>query len=656
MLVPGRTTILSQLLLLAVGLAISLAPARAAGEPHYIVQLTLQPASREVQVRMSVRLPISAEQHFGLDRGFAVKTIEIDGQTVDPAGQTWPLPAGRPVEIVYAAVLPALGTVQKSGELAPFADLEGSYVRLVGTNSGGDAFTYDVTIDVPAGQRAVAPGRLVEERESEGRSIARFVFEKPVWELPVFAGPYVVGETMHGPLRLRTYFPNTVDTALGDRYRTQVAHYLDVFSAEIGPYPHSEFHVVASPMPVGLGFPTLAYVNQSILPLPFMQERSLAHEVLHAWWGNAVAVDYERGNWSEALTTFMADYALAEESGESAAREMRRRWLADFAMLPAEQARPVKDFVARSHTASQVIGYNKGAMLFLMLRDEIGSEAFRAGIQRFWMNRQFRVASWIDLREAFEGAAGRPLDAFFRQWLERPDAPQLILRDVERGDGTVGFTLMQPDPPYLLNVPVEIQTSSGIKHQLVRLDAVEKHYTLKSSARITALRIDPDYRLFRRLPMDEVAPIIRSLVVAPNPVAIIADAQTEYKDVGRDIAAGLLEGSWQLGDVKSAVAEKAPILLVGTTPQVAQALNRAGLPSPPDQLRVRGTARVWMARYRGDIPLLVVEGNDIDALRQTTGAIRHYGANSYLVFDGRKVIDRGVWLPTSRSLDVDFKD
>src|SRR5271157_429599 len=145
MLALGRTTILLQLLLLAVGLAISLAPARAAGEPHYIVQLTLQPASREVQVRMSVRLPISAEQHFGLDRGFAVKTIEIDGQTVDPAGQTWPLPTGRPVEIVYAAVLPALGTVQKGGELGPFANLEGSYMRLVGTNSelAGDAFTYD---------------------------------------------------------------------------------------------------------------------------------------------------------------------------------------------------------------------------------------------------------------------------------------------------------------------------------------------------------------------------------------------------------------------------------------------------------------------------------------------------------------------------------
>jgi hypothetical protein len=352
----------------------------------------------------------------------------------------------------------------------------------------------------------------------------------------------------------------------------------------------------------------------------------------------------------------MADYALAEESGDVAAREMRRRWIADFATLPAEQARPVKDFVARDHAASQVIGYNKGAMLFLMLRDEIGSQAFRAGIQRFWVNQQFRVAAWSDLRDAFEVAAGRPLDAFFRQWLERPDAPQLTLHGTERGDGTVDFTLMQSDPPYLLNVPVEIQTISGIERYVVRLDTVERRYSLKSAARITALRIDPDYRLFRRLPIDEVAPIIRSLIVAPNAVAIIADAPPEYKDVGRDIAAGLLEAGWRSDDVNSAMAANAPLLLVGTTLQAAEALNRAGLPSPPDQLAARGTARVWMARYRGDIPLLVVEGNDINALRQTTAAIRHYGANSYLVFDGIKVIDRGVWLPTSRSLQVDFKN
>jgi len=646
-----------QLLSLAFGLAVSLTHACAAEKPHYIVQLSLKPAMRELHVRMRVNLPPGAEPRFGLERGFAVKAMTIDGQTVDPAGQTWPLPTGRPVEIVYTAALPGLNAALARGELSPFADPEGSYVPLVHTNSGlaAGAFTYDVTVDVPAGYRAVAPGRLVEEREFEGYSVARFVFEKPVWELSVFAGPYVVGETMHGPLRLRTYFPKTADNSLGDRYRSQVAHYLDVFSAEIGTYPHSEFSVVASPLPVGLGFPTLAYVSQNILPLPFMQERSLAHEVLHAWWGHGVAVDYERGNWSEALTTFMADYALAEESGEAAAREMRHRWLVDFTTLPVGQAKSLKDFVARDHAASQITGYNKGAMLFLMLRDEIGSEAFRAGIQRFWANQKFHVAAWSDLRNAFEAAAGRPLDAFFRQWLDRADAPQFAVQGAERGDNTVDFTLRQSDPPYLLNIPVEIQTISGIERHVVRLDTADGHYLLKSAARITALRIDPDYRLFRRLPIDEVPPTIRSLIAAPNAVTAIADAPTEYKDAGRDIAAGLLEAGCRPDDVTGAMAANAPLLLVGTTLRVTEVLNHAGLPSPPDQLAARGTARVWMAHYHGHIPLLVVEGNDLDALRQTAAAIRHYGAESYLVFDGRKVIDRGVWLPTPRSLQIDFE-
>src|SRR5262249_18983331 len=191
--------------------------------------------------------------------------------------------------------------------------------------------------------------------------------------------------------------------------------YIDIFSSRIGPYPHDEFHVVASPLPVGLGFPTLTYVSRQILHLPFMQERSLAHEVLHAWWGHAVAVDYGRGNWSEALTTFMADYALAEMAGDAEAREMRRGWLADFAVLPASQDRPIVSFVVRGHAASQVIGYSKGAMLFVMLRDEIGVPAFQAGLRRFWREQQFQVAAWSDLQAAFEAEAQRPLDVFFRQ-------------------------------------------------------------------------------------------------------------------------------------------------------------------------------------------------------------------------------------------------
>ena len=76
----------------------------------------------------------------------------------------------------------------------------------------------------------------------------------------------------------------------------------------------------------------------------------------------------------------------------------------------------------------------------------------------------------------------------------------------------------------------------------MRLDTAEHHYALPPAARATALRVDPDYRLFRRLPLAEVAPIIRSLVVAPNAVTVTAGAES---DVARTVATRLLEAGFQ---------------------------------------------------------------------------------------------------------------
>lgn len=628
-----------------IGLA-ALAPAQAA-ERHYDIRLSLEPSTRLLVARVRATVPEAGR--FAL--GFTPQALTIDGQVMDPAASSWPLAAGS-AEIAVRAVLPSLPSARESRTLMPFADADGAFLPLMDSGDAGGAFTYDVTIEVPAGQRAVAPGRLIEEREADGRAIARFFFDKPARELSVFAGPYVVGETIHAGRRLRTYLPAGLDE-LGERYRRQVARYLDDFSARIGPYPHSEFHVVASPLPVGLGFPTLTYVSRQILPLPFMQERSLAHEVLHAWWGNGVLVDYAHGNWSEALTTFMADYALAAAEGEDAARDMRRRWLADFAVLTPAQERPLAAFVSRHHTASQVIGYNKGAMLFLMLRDEIG-EAFDAGIRRFWREQRFRVAGWNDLRAAFEAEAGRPLDAFFRQWLERPGAPQLTLRDVERRQDGVAFTLAQSAPPYRLAVPVVIETAAGTERHLVRLDTEQQAYELRLAAPATALRIDPDGRLFRKLALDEVPTIIRSLIAAANAATVVDDQDADVLEAGRAVADAVLEAGPRVSSLDQARAAKVPLLLVGTTPRIAETLARLGL-ARPDRLGGRGTAAVWATR-QDEVPWLVVEGRDADALRHAAGVIRHYGASSYLVFDGSKVIDRGVLPPAAGPLEAALKD
>ena len=70
--------------------------------------------------------------------------------------------------------------------------------------------------------------------------------------------------------------------------------------------------------------PTLTYLGIEVLRLPFIRSTSLGHEVLHNWWGNGVYPDYAHGNWSEGLTTFMADYTYKERESDDAARDMRR--------------------------------------------------------------------------------------------------------------------------------------------------------------------------------------------------------------------------------------------------------------------------------------------------------------------------------------------
>jgi len=65
---------------------------------------------------------------------------------------------------------------------------------------------------------------------------------------------------------------------------------------------------------------------------------------------------------------FHADYAYKEQEGNEAAREMRLGWLRDFAALQSGQDAPLIAFTSRTHSASKIVGYNKAAMFFFMLR------------------------------------------------------------------------------------------------------------------------------------------------------------------------------------------------------------------------------------------------------------------------------------------------
>ncbi len=67
--------------------------------------------------------------------------------------------------------------------------------------------------------------------------------------------------------------------------------------------------------------PTYTLLGQDIVRLPFIVETSLGHEILHQWFGNLVYIDYEKGNWAEGLTTYLADHLYEEQKGRLGIQE-----------------------------------------------------------------------------------------------------------------------------------------------------------------------------------------------------------------------------------------------------------------------------------------------------------------------------------------------
>jgi aminopeptidase N len=637
------------------------ASAEAAGTIHHNTDVRLDPASRSVQVTDQVEIEAGGTLRFRLSPRLKPSRVEVNGVPITPSGGPggWSIPAGEqgPKRLVirYEGVLAALDA---SG--SPFGGSEPGSGEDGGFLPGGTAWLpifddaeladYRVSVVVPDGYRPVMTGRL--EEEAPGRAV--FTAEGVVEEPSLFAGRWDVRERMADGLRLRTYFEPDL-AGLSDDYLQASEDYIRRFSERIGRYPVDGFSILSAPLPVGLGFEGLTYIGRRVLPLPFMRGQSLPHEILHNWWGNGVLVDYETGNWAEGLTTYMADYGLTAECDADAGREMRLGWLRDVSALPPERESTLAGFKSRVHGAAQIVGYNKSAYLFLMLNDLLGEDGFDRGIRLIWERHRFKRAGWADLESAFEAGSGKDLTAFFQQWVERRGAPSLRLEDVSarRSGGGYELTVVigQSEPFYRLEVPVTVETAGGPVAHKVEVTGARTVASLTLDAEPRQVAVDRDYRLFRRLAPGEAPPILRDVTL--NPATRLVPAGPE-QDAARALADRLMDA----GVLDGAAGDRAnPVAVIGTTGAVVKALADQRLPPMPPELAGKGTARVWTARTDTGAGVLVIAADDRAALEALMRPLPHYGRQSYLVFQGREAVERGVWpsgdSPLRRTVKVD---
>ncbi len=637
------------------------------GEIDYDIHVKIDPIARSIEGRSTITVKNTPDSQLILGRRFEVIGVSIEGQPLetieDPDGRyhAWHIPfsmgVGYRIEVQWRGELSPLDTSldhqQTLRRPIPVSSGQGTFLP---KSSGwypaviGALARYHVHLELPAGQRGLVAGQLIKEVDTDQGYNAGFDFPFPSEGIDLMAGPYhIKTDTMQGangkPIQLRTYFHPEIEP-LANGYLESVKDYIELYESWIGSYPFTEFSVVSSPTPTGFGMPTLTYLGVDVLRLPFIRATSLGHEVLHNWWGNGVYPDYRKGNWSEGLTTFMADYAYKERESDEAAREMRLGWLRDFAALAPGQDASLSSFTSRTHGASKIVGYNKAAMLFFMLRDELGEPMFNRGIQALWSMQRFKITSWHDIQRVFELVSAKDLQPFFNQWLNQAGAPLINIANARQVSTADGFqftvTLEQSTPAYRLTVPIAIHGNGSEETRLLELNDAKQTFTLDLQSESQEVTLDPDLRLFRQLAVGEAPPILREVMVNEKTATILLSEGGEAHDVAETLASRLQRRQLIRMPAASELPV-APILVIGLKPEVDAWLEARNLPTRPQVVAGNGSAQAWTLNSPNGATLAIVSADDANSLQAMIRPLPHYGRQSYIVFEGARAVERGAW-------------
>ncbi len=397
-------------------------------------------------------------------------------------------------------------------------------------------FTYNLTIQLPAKWLVVSQGIRTENDTANGIRTIRYECKSPQEEAFLTAARWTEYDTKAGDVKVQAFL-RTPDKKLAMCYLNMTGVYLNMYVHLLGPYPYSKFALVENFWETGYGMPSFTLLGSRIIRFPFILYSSYPHELLHNWWGNSVYVATQKGNWSEGLTAYMADHLLKEQHGRGA--EYRRNTLQKFTdFVNPENDFPVVDFRERHDAAEEAIGYGKSLMFQHMLRQLVGDSLYIRAYRQFYKDYCFKFATFDNIRTSFEKVTGRDFKPFFKEWLTRKGAPQLVLGDVKvrkpQNDYLLSFRLsqIQKENVFPLVVPVAVYFEDTVILRKIHMRNREMYPLLTFRQQPLRLEVDPQFDVFRRLDRGESPPSLSQLFGNEN-VTLILPANslylTEYK-------------------------------------------------------------------------------------------------------------------------------
>ncbi len=673
---------------------------------HHTLTVELRPETHSLTATDVLQLTQSLYNHpplaFALNPNFTLDSVEIDGKSVpvlkapkDSSGEgklfiQWniehPLPQPRQSDsppiltIVYHGPINDSPTASRGLRFVR-PDKTNGHIGKEGIYLSSETFwyptweqhlvTFDLEVTVPSDWHVITQGEEIQQTVMQHNRVSQWSISSPSEALTLAANTYVVQKKLWRDIQLATYlFPK--EAPLAEQYLDATATYLELYTQLLGPYPFSQFAVAENFFPSGLGMPSFTLLGQGIVRRGYTQPYSLGHEIVHSWLGNSVFNNFSQGNWVEGLTTYLANYYYDEATGNQAAASKTRRRMMDEYNLYAtpEKDYPIHQFHHKETRTDNAVGYQKTALVFHMLRQEIGDDAFFQGVRQIVQEGTGQYFEWKDLKRTFSKASERDLNEFFEQWVERLSAPSLHLTDilvqsdpVKPGHSILSGTIAQRDPIYTLPLPIQVNLEDETTfNSTILLDQAKQPFTLNIPSTPALITLDPEHHWLLRQERQQLSPMLNAWDTATHRIVIQATSPSKEEQASFRALLGRLQGQ---SDIEiqhhdsPAIAEEASYLIIGTPAH--QLLGSQSLPTCQEHVEVK-SERVTISEQPFESPDMAFLitcphpkylnhtvsfffGLSPKAVTPVARLLFFYGWDSYLVFERGKVVARGMFQP-----------
>ena len=358
-----------------------------------------------------------------------------------------------------------------------------------------------VSFRVTADERfsVVAPGRLMETRSLPERR------RLTVWSAPVAIPTYcmVVGLAEFEVTRIGAargiplsvwVFPPDADGA--ERMFGRTALMLEYYADRLGPFPYTKLAQVQSTTRyLGMENASAIFYAEAELQGSDVDEFPVAHEIAHQWWGNSVTpADWDDLWLSEGFATYFDALFYEHVDGPETLRRRMAEGKKEILELKGRGA-VVDPTITDPQQKLTGIVYRKGAWVLHMLRHRMGDEAFFEGLRAFYQGHAGGNATTADLQAFLESHTSQPLEAFFEQWLRRPEVPRLRVAwywNPASARAVVEVEQTQGGEPYETPLELAFHVGGGIESRTIQLRRARDVARFSLPGPPTAMEVDPE--------------------------------------------------------------------------------------------------------------------------------------------------------------------